>query len=74
MPSGKRCKCRPKRTYERVTVRKGNFSVFEKPAGQFHKSKWSLIVCSKCGHRWRSMAGWVDNAPDEFTATKEAKA
>lgn len=53
----------PKKYY-RVVVRKGNYSSFEEPRGEFHPSDWSLLVCLRCRHHWRSKGEYVDTIPD----------
>jgi len=52
------------RKYYRVLVRKGNYSTFIEPKGEFHESEWSLLVCLRCRHQWRTKAKYVDKIPD----------
>lgn len=43
-----------------VLVRKGNYSYFEYPKGQFHHSNYSLVFCKSCKAFGRTKAKYVE--------------
>ncbi len=54
------CKCTPRSIL--VLDRNCNYSAFS----GYHRtySDYSRVGCTKCGHTWRTKAGYVDAAPD----------
>jgi len=58
----KTCQC--SRDYYRVEHRNHNHSHFETPKGEEHFTKYSGIVCLRCGWRFRTKANWVNSTPD----------
>jgi len=58
----KTCLC--SRDYYRVAHRNHNHSHFEAPKGEEHFTKYSGIVCLRCGWRFRTKAKWVNSTPE----------
>ena len=66
MSSGIPCAC-PGPARERcknwfVTARRGNRSAFN--GYHWTPSRYSEVKCFTCGHRWRTMATYVERLPD----------
>ncbi len=60
-PKCHRCDNRSYRTIV-VTARHCNYSAFN--GYQFTPSRWSEVMCEKCGHFWRTKARYVDSLKD----------
>lgn len=47
-----------------VLTRKGNYSYFEYPKGQFHRSDYSTVYCRTCRVMGRTKAKYVSELKD----------